>query len=186
MPSNKRQTVRIIGGKWKRRKLVITNVEGLRPTLDRVRESLFNWINHELLGARVLDLYAGTGALGFEALSRGAAHATFIDSNVRVTAELEKAAAELGASATIVRGDAISWLERQSDNWDIVFLDSPFENKQHQKALDLLSHHLVADGLVYLERPRQVEFAHPKYKVWKKAVAGEVSFALLHLRTLRL
>ena len=83
MPSNKRQTVRIIGGKWKRRKLVVTNAEGLRPTLDRVRESLFNWLNLELSGARVLDLYAGTGALGFEALSRGAARATFVDSDTR-------------------------------------------------------------------------------------------------------
>ncbi|MCH2354309.1 MAG: 16S rRNA (guanine(966)-N(2))-methyltransferase RsmD, partial [Pseudomonadales bacterium] len=99
MPSNKRQTVRIIGGKWKRRKLVVTNAEGLRPTLDRVRESLFNWLNLELSGARVLDLYAGTGALGFEALSRGAARATFVDSDTRVAAELEKAATALEAPA---------------------------------------------------------------------------------------
>ena len=183
MPSNKRQTVRIIGGKWKRRKLVVTNAEGLRPTLDRVRESLFNWINHELSGARVLDLYAGTGALGFEALSRGAARATFVDCDTRVAAELEKAATELEAPATIVCSDAISWLESQTQSWDIVFLDPPFENQQYQHILDLLDHHLETDAFVYLERPRQAEFAHPKYKVWKKSFAGEVSFALLRLRT---
>ena len=89
MPSNKRHTVRIIGGKWKRRKLVVTNAEGLRPTPNRVRESLFNWLNPEISGARVLDLYAGTGALGFEALSRDAAKATFVDSDPQVVAELE-------------------------------------------------------------------------------------------------
>jgi len=183
VPSNKRQTVRIISGKWKRRKLVVMEAEGLRPTLDRVRESLFNWLNLEISGARVLDLYAGTGALGFEALSRGASQATLVDSNAQVTAELERAAADLDASATIVCGDATSWLERQAESWDIVFLDPPFENQQYQKILDLLHQRLEANALVYLERPRQTELEHPKYEIWKRAVAGEVSFALLRPRT---
>ena len=182
MPSNKRQTVRIISGKWKRRKLVVTNTEDLRPTLDRVRESLFNWLNPEISGARVLDLYAGTGALGFEALSRGAAQATLVDSDARVTAELERAAEALNASVTIVCSDALSWLEHQKKSWDIVFLDPPFKHQQYHRTLDLLDQHLEANALVYLERPRQTELEHPKYEIWRNAVAGEVSFALLRLR----
>ena len=186
MPSNKRHTVRIIGGKWKRRKLVVTNAEGLRPTPNRVRESLFNWLNPEISGARVLDLYAGTGALGFEALSRDAAKATFVDSDPQVVAELEKSAAVLQVSTTIVCCDATCWLKHQTESWDIVFLDPPFESQLHLQTLDLLPNHLEGPALVYIERPRKTEFEHPNYEVEKKGFAGEVSFTLLRLRNPRL
>ena len=186
MPSNKRNTVRIIGGKWKRRKLVVTNAEGLRPTPNRVRESLFNWLNPEISGARVLDLYAGTGALGFEALSRDAAKATFVDSDQQVVAELKKSAATLEVATTIVCCDASRWLKNQTESWDIVFLDPPFESQLHLQTLDLLPDHLEGPALVYLERPRKAEFEHPNYEVEKKGFAGEVSFTLLRLRTPRL
>ena len=186
MPSNKRNTVRIIGGKWKRRKLVVTNAEGLRPTPNRVRESLFNWLNPEISGARVLDLYAGTGALGFEALSRDAAKATFVDSDPQVVAELEKSASVLQVSTTIVCCNATCWLKHQTESWDIVFLDPPFESQLHLQTLDLLPNHLEGPALVYLERPRKAEFEHPNYEVEKKGLAGEVSFTLLRLRNPRL
>ena len=186
MPSNKRNTVRIIGGKWKRRKLVVANAKGLRPTPNRVRESLFSWLNPEISGARVLDLYAGTGALGFEALSRDAAKATFVDSDPQVVAELEKSAAVLQVSTTIVCCDATCWLKHQTESWDIVFLDPPFESQLHLQTLDLLPDHLEGPALVYLERPRKAEFEHPNYEVEKKGFAGEVSFTLLRLRTPRL
>ena len=109
--------LRIIGGEWRGRRLAVANEPGLRPTPDRVRETLFNWLAPVIPGSRCLDLFAGTGALGFEALSRGARGAVLVENNKRLARELEKTGSALNArGAEIVNGDAFAWLARQPWN----------------------------------------------------------------------
>ena len=163
--------VRIIGGKWRGRKLGFPPVPGLRPSLGRVRETLFNWLVADIAGARCLDLFAGSGALGLEALSRGAASVGFVDANRRVTAALQDNLTRLGADHAAVRcQDARRFIDqsrrqrRQSDAadplsppWDLVLLDPPFDDRLPLAALiePLRSAELLKpDGLVYLERAR--------------------------------
>ncbi|NOY63403.1 MAG: 16S rRNA (guanine(966)-N(2))-methyltransferase RsmD [Gammaproteobacteria bacterium] len=121
------QRVRIIGGQWRGRKLDFPDLPGIRPTPDRVRETLFNWLQPVIVGARCLDLFAGSGALGLEALSRGAAQVTFVEKEPRAVAQLNETLAALGAdSGTVVRNDAAAYLNRACQPYDIVFLDPPF------------------------------------------------------------
>ena len=124
-----RNEVRIIGGAWRGRKVRFPPVPGLRPSPDRVRETLFNWLAPVVRGARCLDLFAGSGVLGLEALSRGAAAAVLVDRDRTVTDHLRSVAAQLGAEgATVVQAAAESWLEQQAGPFDLVFLDPPFRS----------------------------------------------------------
>ena len=144
--------VRIIGGKWKGRKLRVH--AGVRPTPDRAKVTLFNWLGPALAGARVLDLFAGTGALGFEALSRGAACATFVERHRGVARALAAARAALGATAAAIEcGSALPWLARQPPDarWDVVFLDPPFQRDLATAAACAVAPRLAAGGVVYLE-----------------------------------
>jgi len=178
--------VRIIGGKWKRRKLRFPDRPELRPTLDRVRETLFNWLAPYIVDARCLDLFAGSGALGFEALSRGAAEVTLIERDVRLVRVLEHHRGLLGADAcTVVRADAVAWLARQKKPWDIVFVDPPFRSTLAQRSLDvLLTHGLVtARSLVYLERNAQAASTPCGWAVEKSATAGATTYQLLRPET---
>ena len=146
--------VRIISGKWRRRKLAFPNTPTLRPTPDRARETLFNWLAPHIEATRCLDLFAGSGALGFEALSRGAASATLIDDDPVVVRALQENALELGAAdSTIVKSSALVYLKRCLDAWDIVFLDPPFGTGLLAQSLEILSAgpHLRQDSIVYLE-----------------------------------
>jgi len=146
--------VRIISGKWRRRKLAFPNRPTLRPTPDRARETLFNWLAAHVDGARCLDLFAGSGALGFEALSRGAASATLIDDDPSVVQALRDSAQKLDAQGcTIVRSEALLYLRRARDVWDIVFLDPPFTTALLAQSLAELATgpRLHADSIVYLE-----------------------------------
>ena len=146
--------VRIISGKWGRRKLAFPTTPSLRPTPDRARETLFNWLAPHIEGTRCLDLFAGSGALGFEALSRGAASATLIDDDPAVVRALQENARKLGAAnCTIVKSSALVYLQRRADAWDIVFLDPPFATGLLVQCLDSLSAgpHLHQDSIVYLE-----------------------------------
>ena len=146
--------VRIISGKWRRRKLAFPNRPTLRPTPDRARETLFNWLAAHVDGARCLDLFAGSGALGFEALSRGAASATLIDDDPLVVQALRESAQKLAATGcTIVKSAALSYLRRARDVWDIVFLDPPFATALLAQTLAELSagSRLHQDSIVYLE-----------------------------------
>lgn len=124
-----RQQVRIIGGRWRGRKLSFPDTKGLRPSSDRIRETLFNWLASRLTGAHCLDLFAGSGALGFEALSRGAACAVMLEKNRAVITQLRASAATLNAgdAARIVEADTLQWLTKSpAQAFDVVFLDPPF------------------------------------------------------------
>jgi 16S rRNA (guanine966-N2)-methyltransferase len=133
--------VRIIGGRWRGSKLSVAEVAGLRPTADRVRETLFNWLQPKLAGARVLDLFAGTGALGLEAASRGAGTVVLIERDPALAASLRATAARLAADGPsvveIVCNDALQWLSRAPGiQFDLVFVDPPFADALWQPALE--------------------------------------------------
>ena len=147
--------VRIIGGLWKRTKLPVADKPGLRPTPDRVRETLFNWLGQDLDGWRCIDAFAGTGALGLEAASRGAADVLLVDQDGDLVARLRAIAARLQASGVSVeRANGLSVLQRLAPGkMDLVFLDPPFEANLYEKALAAAAPALAPGGLVYLESP---------------------------------
>lgn len=145
---------RIIAGEWRGRRLTIPDLPGLRPTPDRVRETLFNWLAPTLPGACCLDLFAGAGALGFEAASRGAREVTLVDADRGVTESLKREAARLAATnVQIVRADAREFLRGNAKPWDVVFLDPPYSAHLLPDMLALLRESTgVASGAwVYLE-----------------------------------
>lgn len=147
--------VRIIGGQWKRSKLAVADKPGLRPTPDRVRETLFNWLGQDLTGWRCVDVFAGTGALGFEAASRGAKEVLLVEQDAALVLQLKRVQAQLqAAAARIVRGDGLAAL-RQLDpaSMDAVFLDPPFDSPQFEAALQAAGRAVAPDGFVYLEAP---------------------------------
>lgn len=147
--------VRIIGGQWKRTKLPVSDKPGLRPTPDRVRETLFNWLGQDLTGWRCLDAFAGTGALGLEAASRGAADVLLVEQDPQLVAQLRALQAKLHATAVKVeRANGLTVLARlPAGGLDLVFLDPPFDANLYEKALAASRAALAADGLVYLEAP---------------------------------
>ncbi|WP_284893214.1 16S rRNA (guanine(966)-N(2))-methyltransferase RsmD [Cobetia amphilecti] len=152
--------LRIIGGRFKRRLLNVIDAPGLRPTPDRVRETLYNWLGFHVGGARVLDLYAGSGALGLEALSREAAHVTFVERDSRVARALEANLATLANGDSlptqVVTGDVLHWLETATPTtggMDLVLLDPPFRLELAAASCALLETHgwLSDDAMIYLE-----------------------------------
>lgn len=147
--------VRIIGGQWKRTKLPVPDKPALRPTPDRVRETLFNWLGQDLTGWRCVDAFAGTGALGLEAASRGAADVLLVEQDAELVGLLRAVQARLGASAVKVeRANGLSVLARLAPgSIDLVFLDPPFDADLFDKALAAAAPVLNAQGLVYLEAP---------------------------------
>ena len=147
--------VRIIGGQWKRTKLAVVDHPGLRPTPDRVRETLFNWLGQDLTGWRCMDAFAGTGALGFEAASRGAKAVTLVEQDTALVAQLKRVQTQLQASATqIVRGDGVAALKHLDPaSMDAVFLDLPFDSALFEAALQAAGRAVTPDGFVYLEAP---------------------------------
>ncbi len=147
--------LRIIGGVWKRSKLAIVDKPGLRPTPDRVRETLFNWLGQDLSGRRCFDAFAGTGALGFEAASRGAASVVMVEQDRALVLGLRSVRARLQAAATqVVRGDGVLELERaEPASLDVVFLDPPFDSAVFAPALCAARRAVSPQGVVYLEAP---------------------------------
>ena len=147
--------VRIIGGQWKRTRLKVVSKPGLRPTPDRVRETLFNWLGQDLTGWRCLDAFAGTGVLGFEAASRGAASVLMLEHDPALVAQLAAQQQRLGADAVRVqRGDAVSALRQATPaSVDLVFIDPPFDGDLFQSALKAAALAVAADGYIYLEAP---------------------------------
>ena len=148
--------LRIIAGQWRGRRLPVATAAGLRPTADRNRETLFNWLQGDLQGARVLDLFAGTGALGLEALSRGAASAVFVERNRRVADALKAVLLQLGAAerARVVIDDALRFLKRPPDGgFDLVFIDPPFHSVLLASVVPLLTQAewLNPGAQIYLE-----------------------------------
>ena len=147
--------VRIIGGQWKRTKLAVADKPGLRPTPDRVRETLFNWLGQDLTGWRCIDAFAGTGALGFEAASRGAKEVTLVEQDSALVAQLKRVQVQLQASATqIVRGDGIAALKHLDPaSMDLVLIDPPFDSVLFEGAVQAAGRAVTVDGFVYLEAP---------------------------------
>ena len=173
--------VRIISGLWKGRKLRFAATADLRPSLGRVRETLFNWLVAELPGTNCLDLFAGSGALGFEALSRGAAQVTLVEKNRKAAAALRDNARLLGADqALIVTGSAQRFLKEPPQTpWDIVFFDPPFADPGVLTLLAQLQQpgYLSAHGLIYLERPRREPLPFENQLI-KRGQAGDCHFGL--------
>ena len=147
--------VRIIGGQWKRSKLPVADKPGLRPTPDRVRETLFNWLGQDLSGWRCCDVFAGTGALGFEAASRGAVEVRLVEQDAALVAQLKTLQAKLQALAVQVqRGDGIGALQQlPPSSMDLIFLDPPFDANLYEAALRASASAIQADGFIYLEAP---------------------------------
>ena len=176
--------VRIVAGKWRGRLLPVAGTGALRPTAARIRETLFNWLAPRIEGARCLDLYAGSGALGFEALSRGAASAVLVDVDAAVVRRLQESSRLLGADrAEIVRADALSWLESAAtDPFDIVFLDPPYGDDSTQELCRLLTRHghLAPGARVYFEHARSQRGPElPEgWSLERDKTAGEVRYAL--------
>ena len=149
-------SVRIIGGRWRGTRLPVPDMPGLRPTSDRARETLFNWLQPALPGARVLDLFAGSGALGLEALSRGAREALLVERDPQLAESLRASVERLhaGGEATPVRADALALLRAPlHGRFDIVFVDPPFDNDLWDAVLAALPPWLAEDAWLYLESP---------------------------------
>ena len=147
--------VRIIGGQWKRSKLPVADKPGLRPTPDRVRETLFNWLGQDLTGWRCVDAFAGTGALGFEAASRGAVQVQLVEQDATLIAQLKKIKEQLKAEAVQVqRGDGITALKQLPPaSADLIFLDPPFDAALFDAALQAAARAVAPGGYIYLEAP---------------------------------
>ena len=147
--------VRIIGGMWKRTKLKVVDAAGLRPTPDRVRETLFNWLGQDLQGLRCLDAFAGTGALGFEAASRGAQDVVLVEQDSGLIEQLKRTQLQLAAHQVLVqRGDGVSTLRQAAPgSLHVVFIDPPFDSALWEPALTAAARAIAPQGWVYLEAP---------------------------------
>jgi 16S rRNA (guanine966-N2)-methyltransferase len=175
--------VRIVGGHWRGTKLPVLDRPGLRPTADRVRETLFNWLAPALPGARVLDLFAGTGALGLEALSRGAVDAVLVEHDRDAIELLRATTARLqgGERAQVVQADALAWLHAQpAGSFDIAFVDPPFDANLWGGVLPALAKCLRDDAWLYVEGPAADTAAAPPdgWRLHREGRTREVRFAL--------
>jgi 16S rRNA (guanine(966)-N(2))-methyltransferase RsmD len=188
--------IRIIGGVWRSRLIKVIDAPGLRPTTDRVRETLFNWLGQSLNGLRCLDVFAGAGALGFEAVSRGASAVTLVERDKTAFANLRANLSDLqsfpvDASIDVVHGDGVGFLKRQANaSWDLIFLDPPFEDRaalessvqEAGRVCDGLS-----GGLIYIETAvgSDLEVLNsliPQWECTKEMTAGQVKALLFQLR----
>ncbi len=176
-----RNAVRIIGGEWRGMRLDFPANTSVKPTPDRVRETLFNWLANDLSGARCLDLFAGTGALGFEALSRGADETWFVERDPALLASLGRHAKRLNARAKIVEEEVTNFLvDPKEDCFDIVFLDPPYEMSL-VALVDLLPVWCGRSALIYVERPSTegISSVSGLGKIWRESRAGKVSYGLI-------
>lgn len=178
-------TIRIIAGQWRGRRLAVPDVAGLRPSGDRVRETLFNWLQFDLAGTRCLDLFAGTGALGLEAVSRGAASAVLVERDRKLLVALEQIVANWpgGERVKAVQADALIWLEQHRGRFDVVFVDPPFSTGLEVPVLSSLvdGDHLERGARVYVEQAvtdPEVEVGK-HFELLRSKVLGEVRMVLL-------
>jgi 16S rRNA (guanine966-N2)-methyltransferase len=185
---NASHEVRIVGGQWKRTPLPVANRVGLRPTPARVRETLFNWLGQDLTGMRCVDAFAGTGALGLEAASRGASEVVLVEQDAELARSLSVITTRLKAETVRVeRGDGVSALrQRRGQAWDLVFLDPPFGEDGNaalfQAALEAAGQAIHETGEIYLEAPVQwtdQRLAPLGLRVYRHGKAGAVAFHLL-------
>jgi 16S rRNA (guanine966-N2)-methyltransferase len=174
--------VRIIGGVHRGRRIAVADRPGLRPTPDRVRETLFNWLGQRLDGLACLDLFAGSGALGFESASRGAARVVMVENDADAFRALEESHRTIGfPTVELVFGDAFDYLQRGDARFDVVFLDPPFRQNALASALERLPPRLAPGARVYVEAP-DVHVSGAGWSELKRARAGQVSYQLLEWR----
>ncbi len=177
--------LRIVAGKWRSRLLPVIDAPGLRPTSERIRETLFNWLGPGIEGAQCLDLFAGTGALGIEALSRGAKKLLFVEKSASVAAAIRKNLGDLEATnAEVVHDDAVNFLNKTDpQSFDIVFLDPPFDMDLLAKSCGLLQEKgwLAANAIIYLEQGKGQEkpVLPAGWVISHEKVAGKVSYSLV-------
>jgi 16S rRNA (guanine966-N2)-methyltransferase len=182
--SGSRNSVRIIGGGWRGRRVGFPDIPGLRPTPDRVRETLFNWLQHDIMGARCLDLFAGSGVLGLEALSRGAKELVFVEQAVAAARGLKEQLIRLGGQARgqVMEMGAARFLRAPAPAFDIAFLDPPFERGALSEYVPMLDagNWLKVGGLVYLENEKSAGAPQlpPHWELLKSKAAGEVGYHL--------
>ena len=182
-PSSYPRKLRIIGGRWRGRRLDVSESEGLRPTPDRVRETLFNWLQPYIAGASCLDLFAGTGALCLEALSRGAADVVMVEKAPRVAERLRQHVERLEATgAEVVLADAVEFLQRSPRAFDIVFLDPPFKSNLIADCAALVEARgwIKPGGLIYVEAPSRLENLElpATWELIRSKKAGQVGYHL--------
>jgi 16S rRNA (guanine966-N2)-methyltransferase len=178
--------VRLIGGRWRGTRLAVPDAPGLRPTSDRVRETLFNWLMPMLPGARVLDLFAGSGALGLEALSRGAASAVLVERDPALAHALRDTVARLqgGEAAVVAQADALAWLASHPEAaFDLAFVDPPFASNLWNDVLPRLLPRLGAAAWLYVESPLETAPAlPPDWDLHREGRTREVRYALYRRR----
>ena len=175
-------SIRIIGGEWRRRVLRFPDAEGLRPTPDRVRETLFNWLGQDLAGLSCLDLFAGSGALGFEAASRGASRVVMVEQAARVAASLKANVRLLGAEnrVEIVQADAVKFASSRgtfAPRFDVLFLDPPYNKGWIERLTPVLSGLMADDGVLYVEAESSLEGCGP----WRTVRSGKAGQVFYHL-----
>lgn len=177
--------LRIVGGRWRGSRVDFPAIDAIRPSPDRVRETLFNWLQTRIVGARCLDLFAGSGALGIEALSRGAVEVTFVDREPQVGRHITQTLQRLNATgATVQVEDAARFLARPSKSFDVVFLDPPFASTLLQIAFEKLPQGWLADdAYVYVECPADVPLPPlpAGWTVYRSKQAGQVGYHLLRV-----
>lgn len=173
--------IRIIGGRYRGKKISFPDAKGLRPTPDRVRETLFNWLMHDICGARCLDAFAGSGALGLEALSRGAEQVIMIESHGKTYRYLKAIKENMALNElTLLQTDACAYVKQTSLVFDIIFLDPPFAHPEYFQVIDVIRERnlLQPEGFLYVESPQEnllnLEYWHCEHK----KQAGEVHYAL--------
>lgn len=187
-PSKTSAQLRIIGGKHRGRKLPIIEADGLRPTGDRIRETLFNWLAPDIAGARCLDLFAGAGSLGLEALSRGAGFCQMIDMNAQAASQLKTNLGTLKEiSAQVDCANSLEWLSQtQAEGFDLVFIDPPFANNLWQQAVEQLASSalLNPNACIYVESPRATSVSVPEnWQLHREKSAGQVTYRLYYLQS---
>ncbi len=178
-----RNSISIIAGQWRGTKLQVSNAEGLRPTSARIRETLFNWLQNDIRGARCLDLFAGSGALGFEAASRGAASVSLVDQHAQVVQQLQGTINRLKAeNMSITHDDAVRFLQTNQIQYDLVFLDPPFDSKILEPTCYALEFYsgLTANAKIYIETAKQstLDTLPASWEQVRSKTAGQVSYHL--------
>jgi 16S rRNA (guanine966-N2)-methyltransferase len=173
--------VRIIGGALRRHMISFPDAEGLQPTPDRVRETLFNWLGQTLYGRTCLDLFAGSGALGFEAASRGAERVVMVEMNRTVLRALQDNVNKLGCANVLIQGqDGLEFASCDAHKYDVIFLDPPFQSDYLPKLLEILPQRLNENGMVYVESGAAITVP-PPWQVIKSGKAGQVHYQLLQV-----
>lgn len=178
--------VRIIAGRWRGRKLPVLMLQGLRPTGDRVKETLFNWLMADIVGSQCLDCFAGSGALGFEALSRQAKTVVFIERDKQVAKQLQQNLRQLACNETqaqVIQADTLAWLKQPPAQplFDVVFIDPPFHYGLAQQTIALLEQYqwLKPKALIYVETEKQQPIdAPPHWQLLKQKITGQVCYRL--------